>query len=99
MAAVQRLTGHQRAVAERNVEAILDAAEELMQQGQANISAIAVLAGGSRVTVYPHFPTWTAILEAAIARAVHRTMAALQSVHPEDGPPVEALDRMLGAAW
>ncbi len=26
-------------------------------------------------------------------------MAALQSVHPEDGPPVQALDRMLAAAW
>ena len=32
-------------------------------------------------------------------RAVRRTMAALQAVHPEDGPPVEALDRMLAATW
>jgi TetR/AcrR family transcriptional repressor of mexCD-oprJ operon len=99
MATAQRLTGYQREVAERNVEAILDAAEELVQQGQANISAVAVLAGVSRVTVYAHFPTWTAILEAAVERAVRRTMAALQSVHPEDGPPVQALDRMLAAAW
>lgn len=95
----RRLTGYQREVAERNVEAILDAAEELVQQGQANISAVAVLAGISRVTVYAHFPTWTALLEAAIERAVHRTAAALQSVHPEDGPPVQALDRMLATAW
>ena len=99
MATAQRLTGYQREIAERNVEAILDATEELVQQGQANISAVAVLAGVSRVTVYAHFPTWTAILEAAVERAVRRTMAALQSVHPEDGPPVQALDRMLAAAW
>jgi TetR/AcrR family transcriptional regulator, mexCD-oprJ operon repressor len=99
MATTQRLTGYQREVAERNVEAILDATEELVQQGQANISAVAVLAGVSRVTVYAHFPTWTAILKAAIERAVRRTMAALQSVHPEDGQPVQALDRMLAAAW
>ncbi len=99
MATAQRPTGYQREVAERNVEAILDAAEELVQQGQANISAVAVLAGVSRVTVYAHFPTWTALLEAAVERAVRRTMAALQSVHPDDGPPVEALDRMLAAAW
>jgi TetR/AcrR family transcriptional repressor of mexCD-oprJ operon len=99
MATAQRLTGYQREVAERNVEAILDAAEELVRQGQANISAIAVLAGVSRVTVYAHFPTWTAILEAAVERAVRRTMAALQSVRPEDGPPVQALDRMLAATW
>lgn len=99
MAASQRLTGYQREVAGRNAEAILDAAEELVQQGQANISAVAALAGVSRVTVYAHFPTWTAVLEAAVERAVRRTMAALQSVHPEDGPPVQALERMLATAW
>ena len=99
MPTAQRLTRYQREVAERNVEAILDAAEELVRQGQANISAVAALAGVSRVTVYAHFPTWQALLEAAVERAVRRTMAALQSVHPEDGPPVEALDRMIAAAW
>ena len=53
----------------------------------------------SPVTGYAHFPAWTAVLEAAAERAVRRTMTALQSVHPEDGPPVEALDRMLAATW
>ena len=100
MAAAQRTTAYQREVAERNVEAILDAAEELLQsQGHANISAVAAQAGVSRVTVYAHFPDWTALLEAAVERAVRRTMIALQSVHPEDGPPAQALDRMLAAAW
>ena len=99
MATTQRLTRYQREVAERNVDAILDAAEDLVQQGQANISAVAVQAGVSRVTVYAHFPTWEALLEAAVERAVRRTMAALQSVHGDDGPPVEALDRMISAAW
>jgi TetR/AcrR family transcriptional regulator, mexCD-oprJ operon repressor len=98
--AAQRTTAYQREVSSRNVEAILDAAEELLQsQGHANISAVAAQAGVSRVTVYAHFPTWTAILEAAVERAVRRTMAALQAVHPEDGPPVEVLDRMLAATW
>lgn len=100
MAAAQRTTGYQREVAERNVEAILDAAEELLQsQGQANISAVAAQAGVSRVTVYAHFPNWEALLEAAVERAVRRTMAALGAVRPEEGPPVEALDRMLAATW
>jgi TetR/AcrR family transcriptional repressor of mexCD-oprJ operon len=99
MATAQRLTRYQREVADRNVEAILDAAEDLLQQGQANISAIAVLAGVSRVTVYAHFPTWEALLEAAVERAVRRTMAVLESVPADDGPPVETLDRMLAAAW
>ena len=100
MAAAQRTTAYQREVAERNVEAILDAAEDLLaSQGHASISAVATHAGVSRVTVYAHFPTWTALLEAAVERAVRRTMTALQSVHPDDGPPVEALDRMLAATW
>ena len=100
MAAAQRTTAYQREVAGRNVEAIQDAAEQLLQsQGHANISAVAAQAGVSRVTVYAHFPTWTALLEAAVERAVRQTMTALQSVHPDDGPPVEALDRMLAATW
>jgi AcrR family transcriptional regulator len=98
MAAAQRTTSYQREVAERNVEAILDAAEELLQsQGQVNISAIAAQAGVSRVTVYAHFPTSTALLEAAVERAVRRTTTALESVHADDGPPVEALDRMVAS--
>ena len=69
MAAAQRTTGYQREVASRNVEAILDAAEELLQsQRHANISAVAAQAGVSRVTVYAHFPAWAAILEAAVER-------------------------------
>src|SRR6266568_2034211 len=65
--AAQRAADHQRAIAERNVEAILDAVEELLQ--------------------------------AAVERAVRRTMAALQAASPDDGPPVQALERMLAAAW
>ena len=98
--AAQRAADHQRAIAERNVEAILDAVEELLQRrAQASISAVATQAGVSRVTVYAHFPTGEALLEAAVERAVRRTMAALQAASPDDGPPVQALERMLAAAW
>ena len=45
MAAAQRTTAYHREVAGRNVEAILDAAEELLAQGHANISAVAARAG------------------------------------------------------
>ncbi len=100
MAAAQRTTAYQREVAERNAEAILDAAEELLQShGHASISAVAAQAGVSRVTVYAHFPTWTALLEAAVERAVRRTMTALQSVHADEGTSIGALDRMLAATW
>jgi TetR/AcrR family transcriptional regulator, mexCD-oprJ operon repressor len=98
--AAQRTTAYQREVAERNVDAILDAAEDLLrQQGHANISAVAVQAGVSRVTVYAHFPTWEALLEAAVERAVKHTVAALAGARPDDGPADEALERMLAAGW
>src|SRR5262245_41311671 len=96
--AEQRAAGHQRVIAERNVEAILDAVEELLERrGQASISAVAAQAGVSRVTVYAHFPTWEALLEAAVERAVRRTMTALEAAEPDVGPPVQALERMLAA--
>jgi TetR/AcrR family transcriptional repressor of mexCD-oprJ operon len=98
--AAQRAAGYQRAIAERNVEAILDAVEDLLErQAQASISAVAAHAGMSRVTVYAHFPTWEALLEAAVERAVRRTMTALEAAEPGDGPPVQALERMLAGAW
>jgi AcrR family transcriptional regulator len=87
-------------VATRNVEAILDAAEELLrQEGHATISAVAAHAGVSRVTVYAHFPTWEALLEAAVERAVLRTVAAIEDASPADGPVTQALERVLAAGW
>ena len=99
LARARRASYHQE-IADRNVEAILDAAEELLRrEGHATISAVAALAGVSRVTVYAHFPTWQALLEAAVQRAVGRVMAALESAHLNQGPPARALDRMLATAW
>jgi AcrR family transcriptional regulator len=96
----ERAADYQRAIAERNVEAILDAVEDLLERrAQASISAVAAQAGVSRVTVYAHFPTGEALLEAAVERAVRRTMTALEATAPASGPPVQALERMLAAAW
>jgi TetR/AcrR family transcriptional regulator, mexCD-oprJ operon repressor len=93
-------TRFHREVATRNVEAILDAAEELLRrEGHATISAVAAQAGVSRVTVYAHFPTWEALLEAAVERPVFRTMAALDAASPADGPAAEALERVLAGSW
>jgi TetR/AcrR family transcriptional regulator, mexCD-oprJ operon repressor len=95
-----RQAGYHRQIADRNVEAILDAADELLRRdGHASMSAVAAQAGLSRVTLYAHFPTWEALLEAAVQRAVRRLMAALEAARPAEGPPVEALDRLLEAAW
>jgi AcrR family transcriptional regulator len=87
-------------VSTRNAGAILDAAEEVLrQEGHASISAVAAEAGVSRVTVYAHFPTWEALLEAAVERAVLRVMTALEAASPADGPATEALERILAGGW
>jgi AcrR family transcriptional regulator len=91
---------HRRAVAERNVESILDAVDRLLERGgQTSIASVAIEAGTSRVTVYAHFPTREHLLEAALQRAVRRATAAVEAAAPDEGPPLEALDRMVAVAW
>lgn len=93
-------TDPRKETAERNVRAILDAAEQLLEQRQAvTIVAVAKQAGVSRVTVYAHFQTWEALLEAVVQRAVERCSAAIASADLTAGPPLEALDRLLAAGW
>lgn len=91
---------HRRATAERNVEAILDAVEDLLERrAPASVSAVAAQAGVSRVTVYAHFPTSRALLEAVVQRAVGRTATALHGARPDSGPPWQALERLLEVGW
>ncbi|CAA9518731.1 MAG: hypothetical protein AVDCRST_MAG67-3223 [uncultured Solirubrobacteraceae bacterium] len=93
-------TDRRRATAERNVDAILDAAVTLLERGTgANISAVAEHAGVSRVTVYAHFPTREALLAAVLQRAVNHARGALEAADPHTGPAVEALERIIAVAW
>jgi AcrR family transcriptional regulator len=93
-------TDHRRATAERNLEAILNAAEELLARGAAaSTSAVAAEAGVSRVTVYAHFPTREALLEAITERAVRRATAKFVELRLDKGEPLDALERLISAAW
>jgi TetR/AcrR family transcriptional regulator, mexCD-oprJ operon repressor len=49
--------------------------------------------------VYAHFPTREALLEAVVTRAVRSAMGAITAAAPDDGPPLEALDRLVEAGW
>ena len=89
-----------RATAERNVEAIIDAAEALLHEGaSASIAAVAARAGVSRVTVYAHFSSREAILEAVIERAVARAVVAFDAAAAGAASAVEALERAVTASW
>jgi TetR/AcrR family transcriptional repressor of mexCD-oprJ operon len=91
---------HRRAIAERNVQSILDAAEALLHEGQAaTIAAVAARARVSRVTVYAHFSTREAILEALLERAVARATTAFDEATSVAASAVEALERAIRASW
>jgi TetR/AcrR family transcriptional repressor of mexCD-oprJ operon len=96
----EQQTDHRRAVHERNLEAILNAAEVVLERGgQPSITAVAAEAGLSRVTVYAHFPTLEELLEAVVERAVTRMAATLDDARPDEGPPLEALERIVEVGW
>ena len=89
-----------RTIADRNVQAILDAAEELIHgRAPVTIAGVATAAGVSRVTVYAHFATADAVLEAVVERAVRHAATALAAAHPADGPAEEALERLVTIGW
>jgi AcrR family transcriptional regulator len=89
-----------RADAEQNVTAILDAAARtLSAQPEASVDDIARAAGLSRQTVYAHFPSREALLDAVVERATAEVAAAFEAAALDAVPPAEALIRLLDAGW
>ncbi len=93
-------TRKRRADAERNVEAILDAAVRCFgRRPDASMSDVAGAAGVGRVTLYAHFPSREALLGAAIDRAAADVMERIDAARIDEGPAREALGRMIRAGW
>ena len=91
---------HRRATAERNVASILEAAEALLDEGAApTIAAVAKRAAVSRVTVYTHFATRDALLEAVLERAVARATVAFDEATAGASSALEALELAITASW
>ena len=89
-----------RADAERSVAAILDAAlEALASDPDSSMSEIARRAGVVRATIYVHFPTRTALLDAVMEHAVAQVVESMRGAEPQRGEPTEALERVLRATW
>ena len=78
-----------RADAERSVAAILDAGlEALASDPDSSMSEIARRAGVVRATIYVHFPTRTALLDAVMEHATAQVVEAMRGAEPQRGEPV-----------
>lgn len=86
-----------RADARRNIEAILTAAEAcLARDPDASMSDIAAEAGLGRVTIYGHFSSRQALVEAVVHRALNAANSALNAVDLS-GDPGQAFARLVDA--
>jgi len=89
-----------RSDADRSVQAILEAAlDALAGDPDASMAEIARRAGVVRATIYAHFPTREALLDAVMEHAVAQVAAATAAAEPTRGEPVEALERVIRATW
>lgn len=100
----------QRSDARQSVTAILQAATEALNADpRASVEDIARAAGVTRQTVYAHFPTRDALLDAVIARAMAELTEAFDAAgpdaagfddeRPDHEPPSVALIRLLETGW
>lgn len=93
-------TRPQRADAQRSIARILDAAlEGLTADPDVSMGDIARRAGVTRATVYVHFPARESLIAAVTHRAIAEATAVIGEARPTVGEPVEALSRVISAAW
>ena len=89
-----------RADAVQNEQAILDAASAVLgRRPEAGLAEVAQAAGISRKTLYMHFASRDALINALIERATARVTQALDAADLETGPADAALVRLLETGW
>jgi AcrR family transcriptional regulator len=89
-----------RADAERSITTITNAAlEALASDPDVSMAEIARRAGVVRATIYMHFPTREALLDAVMEHATAQVAEATRQAEPGRGEPEEALERVLLATW
>lgn len=90
----------QRSDARQSIGAVVDAAIQVLgERPDASVDEIARAAGVSRQTVYAHFPSRDALIDAVIGQASAEFAALLDGVDLDQAPPAQALTRLLEAGW
>jgi TetR/AcrR family transcriptional repressor of mexCD-oprJ operon len=88
-----------RADAEHNTARILDAATACLSRSTtASMAEIAQAAGLGRVTVYGHFPSREALIEATLARLLTQGETVLAGLDLT-GDPRQALRALIASSW
>jgi AcrR family transcriptional regulator len=89
-----------RADAERNIAAILDAGLACLSRNpDASVTEVAQAAGVGRVTLYGHFPSRQALVDAVLAHAIRQAHAVLDAEAIDHGPASDALSRLIRSSW
>lgn len=89
-----------RADAERNIATILRTAADLLAADPGvSMVDVAKAAGVGRVTLYSHFPSRQALVEAVARRVVGEADAALEAAGLDALSPEEAVRELLRTSW
>jgi AcrR family transcriptional regulator len=100
MAEVQARRRRQRSDARQSIAAVLDAAvQTLASRPDASMDEIARAAGVSRQTVYAHFPSRDALIDAVVQQGMAEFTSLLDDLDLDRAPPAQALTRLLDAGW
>jgi AcrR family transcriptional regulator len=99
-AAARQPVPARRADAERNIAAILEAGTRLLSADPAaSVAEIAKAAGVGRVTLYGHFPSREALVDAVLDHAVGTADAVLEDPAIDTAPAPEAMTELLHSSW
>ena len=93
-------TRRQRSDARQSIAAVIDAAiTTLGDRPDASMDQIARAAGVTRQTVYAHFPSRDALIDAVVEQATAEVTGLLDGLDLDQAPPAQALTRLLDAGW
>jgi AcrR family transcriptional regulator len=94
------LASGRRADARRSIEAIVAAALAVFNEHpDASMEDVALRAGVSRQTVYAHFASRDALVQAIVGTVAAEATAAFEAARLGGGTPAAALDRFLDICW